>query len=55
MGRGGTRGSLSIGADLEGAGVTWTNVPPLGPGPRSLAEHLEHLEWAAAEVVPVFR
>jgi hypothetical protein len=42
-------------ADLEGAGVTWVNVPPLGPGPRSLAEHLEHLEWDAAEVVPVFR
>jgi hypothetical protein len=39
-------------ADLEGAGVTWTNVPPLGLGPRSLAEHLER---AAAEVVPVFR
>jgi hypothetical protein len=72
MGRGGTRGSLSIGG-IAGAG-SWPEQLPcflaearcregfvaredaLGsPGPRSLAEHLEHLEWAAAEVGPVFR
>jgi hypothetical protein len=41
-------------AELEAAGVTWTTVPPLGDGPRSLAEHSEYLEWAATEVMPVF-
>jgi len=39
-----TQQVIDLIADLEGAGMTWTNVPPLGPGPRSLAEHLEHLE-----------
>ena len=42
-------------ADLDAAGVSWTTVPPLGDGPRSLAEHSEYLEWAAAEVMPAFR
>jgi hypothetical protein len=42
-------------AELDAAGVTWTNIPPLGAGPRSLAGYLEYLEWAAAEVMPAFR
>jgi alkanesulfonate monooxygenase SsuD/methylene tetrahydromethanopterin reductase-like flavin-dependent oxidoreductase (luciferase family) len=42
-------------ADLDAAGVTWTTVPPLGDGPRSLAEHGEYLHWAATEVLPAFR
>ena len=42
-------------ANLDAAGVTWTTVPPLGDGPRSLEEHSENLEWAAAEVMPAFR
>jgi len=41
-------------ADLDRAGVTWTNIPPLAPGPRSLAGYLEYLEWAATEVMPAF-
>ena len=42
-------------AELDRAGVTWTNIPPLAAGPRSLAGHLEYLEWAATEVMPIFR
>ena len=40
---------------LQAAGVTWTTVPRPGPPPQSLAEHLEGLEWAAKEVMPLFR
>jgi hypothetical protein len=42
-------------ADLDAVGVTWTTVPPLGDGPQSLEAHREYLEWAAIEVMPVFR
>jgi hypothetical protein len=42
-------------AELDKAGVTWTRIPPLAAGPRSLAGHLEYLEWAATEVMPIFR
>jgi probable F420-dependent oxidoreductase len=50
-----TQQVIDLIAELAAAGVTWTNVPPLGAGPRSLAGHLEYLEWAAAEVIPAFR
>jgi probable F420-dependent oxidoreductase len=50
-----TQQVIDLIAALDEASVTWTNVPPLGPGPRSLAEYLEHLEWAAAEVMSAFR
>jgi probable F420-dependent oxidoreductase len=42
----------AIGA-LEKAGVTWTSVPH--PPAASLEEHLDHLRWAAEEIIPVFR
>jgi hypothetical protein len=43
-------------AALHQAGVTWTSIPrPGASAPRSLDEHLEHLEWAATEVMPAFR
>jgi len=50
-----TQQVIDLIAGLDNAGVTWTNVPPLDPGPQSLAGHLEYLEWAAAEVMPAFR
>ena len=50
-----TQQVIELIAALDAAGVTWTNIPPLTPGPRSLAEHLEYLEWAATEVAPAFR
>jgi probable F420-dependent oxidoreductase len=50
-----TQQVIDLIAELAAAGVTWTNVPPLGAGPGSLAGHLEYLEWAAAEVMPAFR
>jgi probable F420-dependent oxidoreductase len=34
-------------------GATWTSVPT--PPSRSLAEHLEHLQWVAEEIIPLFR
>ena len=46
-----TQQVIELIADLDRAGVTWTNSPPLAPGPRSLAGHLEYLEWAATEVM----
>jgi len=50
-----TQQLIELIAELDAAGVTCTNIPPLGGGPRSLAGHLEYLEWAAAEVMPAFR
>lgn len=50
-----TQQVIELLAGLRDFGVTWTNVPFQGPGPRSLAEHLEYLEWAATEVLPAFR
>ncbi len=50
-----TQQVIELIAVLDGAGVTWTTIPPLAPGPRSLAEHCEYLEWAATEVAPAFR
>jgi len=50
-----TQQVIELIADLDAAGVTWTNIPPLAPGPRSLAGHLEYLDWAATEVMPAFR
>ncbi len=50
-----TQQVIDLIADLDGAGVTWTSIPPPEPGPRSLAEHLEYLDWAATEIVPAFR
>jgi probable F420-dependent oxidoreductase len=41
-------------ATLETAGVTGTSVPARDPAPRSLAEHLEYLQWAGAEIIPHF-
>jgi len=52
---GSTQQVIDMIADLEHAGVSWTNIPPLGEGPRSLAEHLEYLEWASSQVMPLFR
>ena len=39
---------------LEEIGVTWTSVPPPGPPPGSLSEHLDQLAWVAEEVLPPF-
>jgi hypothetical protein len=39
---------------LRAAGVTGTSVPPLGGEPRSLAQHLEYLQWAGEEILPHF-
>lgn len=50
-----TQQVIELIAELDRAGVTWTNIPPLASGPRSLAGHLEYLEWAATEVMPIFR
>ncbi|MET0146967.1 MAG: TIGR03619 family F420-dependent LLM class oxidoreductase [Ilumatobacteraceae bacterium] len=50
-----TQQVIDLVATVREAGATWTAVPPLEPGARSLAEHLEHLEWAATEVIPHFR
>ena len=33
--------------------MTWTSLPP--PLTRSLTEYLEHLQWAAEEIIPAFR
>jgi probable F420-dependent oxidoreductase len=44
----------AIGA-LEDLGVTWTFIPRPGRPSASLAEHLEHLAWAAETVMPEFR
>ena len=41
--------------ELRDAGVSWTTIPRPGPAPRSLAEHLEGLQWAVEEVMPAFR
>jgi probable F420-dependent oxidoreductase len=49
-----TQQVLDMIGSLAAAGVTGTSVPPLDPGPRSLAEHLEYLDWAGAEVMPHF-
>ena len=50
-----TQQVIELVAELDKAGVTWTTIPPLAAGPRSLAGHLEYLEWAATEVMPIFR
>jgi alkanesulfonate monooxygenase SsuD/methylene tetrahydromethanopterin reductase-like flavin-dependent oxidoreductase (luciferase family) len=38
---------------LQEIGVTWTSAPT--PPARSVTEHLEHLQWVAEEIIPVFR
>jgi probable F420-dependent oxidoreductase len=42
--------------ELHDAGVTWTSVPRLDSTPvRCLSQYLEDLEWAAEEIMAVFR
>lgn len=50
-----TQQVVDIIGGLREAGVTWTSVPALEPGPGSLAGHLEYLEWAATQVMAHFR
>ncbi len=50
-----TQQVIDLVAELQAAGVTWTYVAPLEPGPQSLAAYLEYLEWAATEVLVHFR
>jgi len=52
-------GAVALAASqLRGARGELAGTPGRGglpAGPRSLAGHLEYLEWAAAEVMPAFR
>ena len=55
------RADVSVGAQatidavgqLAAIGVTCTSIPT--PPTRSLEEHLDHLRWVAAEIMPAFR
>ena len=47
--------AFSTGATTRIAENSGVIILPLAAGPRSLAGHLEYLEWAATEVMPIFR
>jgi probable F420-dependent oxidoreductase len=49
----GTQAVIDAIGHLAGIGVTWTSAPM--PPARSLADHLEGLQWVAEEIIPVFR
>jgi probable F420-dependent oxidoreductase len=49
----GTQAVIDAIGHLAGIGVTWTSAPM--PPARSLADHLEGLQWVAEEIMPVFR
>jgi hypothetical protein len=40
---------------LRDLGVTWTTFPRPGEPTASVADHIESLQWAGEEVLPLFR